>query len=117
VRSLGGATSGSGVRRHAGDGRSTLLPMVSSGRRDPPNGVALEDLSIGSTEDLISDGRGERTAPSPVTQTALRSHWHRSRTARVDLLCPPLRKVAAEIADATGFACKTTHYPLPRSRA
>jgi hypothetical protein len=34
--------------------------MVSSGRRDPTNGVALEDLSIGSTEDFISDGRGER---------------------------------------------------------
>jgi hypothetical protein len=74
-RSPGGAASGSGGRRHAGDGRSTLLPMVLSGRRDPPNGVALEDLSIGSTEDFISDGRGERTSPSPVTQTALRNHW------------------------------------------
>ncbi len=49
--------------------------MVSSGRRNPPNGVALEDLSIGSTEDFISDGRGERTSPSPVTQTGLRNHW------------------------------------------
>jgi hypothetical protein len=48
--------------------------MVSSGRRDPPSGVALEDLSIGSTENLISDGRGERTSPSPVTQKALRNH-------------------------------------------
>jgi hypothetical protein len=49
--------------------------MVSSGRRDPPNGAALEDLSIGSTENFISDGRGERTSQSPVTQTALRNHW------------------------------------------
>jgi hypothetical protein len=48
--------------------------MVSCGRRDPPNGAALEDLSIGSTENFISDGRGERTSPSPVTQTALRNH-------------------------------------------
>src|SRR6266511_3615731 len=70
----GGGTGGSGGRRHAGDGQSTLLLLVSSGRRDPPNGVALEDLSIGSTENFISDGRGERTSPSPVTQTALRNH-------------------------------------------
>jgi hypothetical protein len=49
--------------------------MVSSGRRDPPNCVAIEDLSIGSTENFISDGRGERTSPSPVTQSALRNHW------------------------------------------
>jgi hypothetical protein len=48
--------------------------MVSSGRRDPPNGVA-QDLSVGSTENFFSDGRGERTSPSPVTQTALRNHW------------------------------------------
>jgi hypothetical protein len=41
--------------------------MVSSGRRDPPNGVVLEVLSIGSTEDFISDRRGDRTPPSPVT--------------------------------------------------
>jgi hypothetical protein len=74
-RGPGGATGGSGGRRHARDGRSTLLPMVSSGRRDPPNRVALEDLSIGSTENFISDGRGERTSPPPVTQTALRNHW------------------------------------------
>jgi hypothetical protein len=43
--------------------------MVSSGRRDPPNGVALEDLSIGSTEDFSSNGTVERTSPSPVTKT------------------------------------------------
>jgi hypothetical protein len=36
--------------------------MVSSGRRDAPNVAALEDLSIGSTENFISDGRGERTS-------------------------------------------------------
>ena len=48
--------------------------MVSSGRRAPPNGVPL-DPSIGSTEDFISDGRGERTSPLPVTQTGLRNHW------------------------------------------
>jgi hypothetical protein len=67
--------------------------MVSSGRRDPTNGVALEDLSIGSTEDFISDGRGERTSPSPVTQTGLRKSL---ATAHA-----PAR-VAAEIAKATG---------------
>jgi hypothetical protein len=52
----GAATSGSDGRRDAGDGRSTLLPMVSSGRRVPPSGVALEDLSIGAAEDFISEG-------------------------------------------------------------
>ena len=46
----------------------------------PPSGVALEDLSIGSTKDFISDGRGERTSPSPVTQTGLKISGYRSRT-------------------------------------
>src|SRR6266545_3217511 len=100
----GGATGGSGGRRHARDGRSTLLPIVSSGRRDPPNRVALEDLSIGSTENFISDGRGERTSPSPVTQTALRNHWL-PLTHPLESLSFVRRyaKVAAERPESHGF--------------
>src|SRR6266540_2029292 len=42
--------------------------MVSSGRRDPPNGFAFEELSICSAENLSSDGR---RAPA----RGRRNHW------------------------------------------
>jgi hypothetical protein len=41
--------------------------MVSSGRRDPPNGVAVEQLSICPAENLNSDAEGE-ASPSTATQ-------------------------------------------------
>jgi hypothetical protein len=74
-RNPGGATSGIGWLPSRW--RRPLHPSTHGLERrcDSPNGVALEDLSIGLTEDFISDGRGERTSPSPVTQTALRNHW------------------------------------------
>ena len=75
--------------------------MVSSGRRDPPNG--FPPASIGLTENFISDGRGERVSPSPVTQTGLEITGYPLAHPLESLsFVPRVCKVAAEIAETTG---------------
>jgi hypothetical protein len=76
------------VARHAGDGPLHPSLMISSGRRDPPNGFALAEQSICSPENLSSDRKGE---PSPHrsprgTEKSLNAPAPPSNR----FLCPPL---------------------------
>jgi hypothetical protein len=67
----GGVTCGSGGRSHAGDGRSTRLRDVSSGRRDPPTGFGREELRTCSAENPAA--RERRALASIANPGALRN--------------------------------------------
>jgi len=65
--------------------------MVSSGRRDPPNGVALEELSICSAENFSGDGEGRALALNSHpegTEKSLESSRPRSNRARLSAALP-----------------------------
>lgn len=83
-------TSGSGGRRDAGGAALHLSLLVSSGRHEPSNGLAVEELSC-PAEKLNSDAEGE---PLPLNghPEAPRNHWPTlTHPARLSAALPRLR--------------------------
>jgi hypothetical protein len=76
--------------------------MVSHGRRDPPNGFALEALSICLAENLTSAGEGD-----PLTvighPEGTENHWRTLAHPLESLsLIPSYATAAADMPEATG---------------
>jgi hypothetical protein len=87
----GSVTNGSGGRRHAGDGCSTLLSDGLEEADESAERPRLEDLGICSTENLSSDGRA-----SPRRHPPPRNHRQPSRTPSNPSPLSELCKVAAQ---------------------